>query len=489
VSKLRIGNALLVVALLSILWIAPAQAQGGGWSEPYRLSTDAGKASEASLVTDQYGYVHCFWTETLFDSETALLQYARFDGGTWSAPVDLFVARYGISGISPAVDKHGTLHIVWTEGILGPVYYTYAPAFDGLSVRNWAEPVRIGLPAGILRFRIDSKDVFHMLYVNRTEELGVYYVRSMDQGTTWTEPLWLDPDITPGRTPDSLNFELDENDGLHAVWFYGALDRELRADWVRYIHSLDGGETWSSPFMIDQYVEDTQHNLTSASPVMTVQGTNVHVVWAAGPLPYRNYRFSADAGLTWSEPVRILGELHGQAFDGLAVDGAGRVHFVGQIRYPFGIYDAYWDRSRWSKPSLVYFIAQAGTEEEFVNRVHAHYTYPIVRAGNQLIVTFSDPPTEPNRRLFVTFRTLDDIAPLETIPTPTAQATLIAPPSPTSTQSGPAPTATTASNYVIVDEPLEETPRPGLALQVGIVPVLLILAGALIFRLWYKARP
>ena len=122
--------------------------------------------------------------------------------------------------------------------------------------------------------------------------------------------------LPPGRTPDSLNFELDENDGLHAVWFYGALDRELRADWVRYIHSLDGGETWSSPFMIDQYVEESQHNLTSASPVMTVQGTNVYVVWAAGPLPYRNYRFSADAGLTWSESVRIFGELHGQAFDG-----------------------------------------------------------------------------------------------------------------------------------------------------------------------------
>ena len=68
-SKQRIGIALWAISLLSIFWIAPAQAQvqGGGWSEPYRLSSEAGKASEGYLVADQYGYVHCFWTETLFD--------------------------------------------------------------------------------------------------------------------------------------------------------------------------------------------------------------------------------------------------------------------------------------------------------------------------------------------------------------------------------------------------------------------------------------
>ena len=42
-SKQRIsGIALSAIALLSIFWIAPAQAQGGGgWSEPYRLSSEA----------------------------------------------------------------------------------------------------------------------------------------------------------------------------------------------------------------------------------------------------------------------------------------------------------------------------------------------------------------------------------------------------------------------------------------------------------------
>ena len=240
------------------------------------------------------------------------------------------------------------------------------------------------------------------------------------KGITWSEPVWLDPDILPAHIPDSLNFELDENDGLHAVWFYGALEQDARPDWVRYTHSLDGGHTWSSPFLLDQYDEESDHNLTTASPIMIVQGQTVHVIWAAGSLPYRYHRFSTDAGQTWSAPVQIFGELHGQAFDGLAVDGAGRVHFFGQIRYPMGIYHAYWDQTQWSKPSLVYLIAQEDSEEGFGDRVHAHHTLPVIRAGNQLVLTFADGPADPNRRLFVMYRTLDDILPLENMPTPDA---------------------------------------------------------------------
>jgi hypothetical protein len=492
--KQRIGITLFVIALLSIFRIAPARAQDSGWSEPYRLSSGAGKASEATLVADQYGYVHCFWAEALFDGQHTIIQYTRFDGGTWSAPKDIYVTSREIANISSVVDQHGILHIVWSEvsnGIYGPVYYTYAPASNALSAQNWSQPLRIGIPAGPALFQVDSKSVFHILYINRTEELGVYYVRSKDQGQSWSEPVWLDPDILPDHIPDSLNFELDENDGLHAVWFYGALERDGKADWVRYVHSLDGGETWSSPFMIDEYVEENEHNLNAASPRMIVQGQTVHVIWAAGDLPYRHHRFSTDAGRTWSAPVQIFGGLHGQAFDGLTVDRSGRVLFLGQIRYPLGIYEAYWDQTRWSKPSLVYFIAQEGSEESFGDRVHAHFTLPVIRAGNQLVLTFTDGPADPNRRLFAMQRTLDDIAPLETIPVPTPTATLIPPASPTPTQAEPMPTVTSTAALINVggDQPSGEVPKADLALQFALVPVLLLLGGTLVFRWWYNHKP
>src|SRR5688572_20685548 len=85
VSKPGIGLALCTVFLLSLVWIASAQAQvQGGWSEPYRLSSEAGKASEGYSVADSYGYVHSFWTELLHEDGRTIIQYARFDGATWS---------------------------------------------------------------------------------------------------------------------------------------------------------------------------------------------------------------------------------------------------------------------------------------------------------------------------------------------------------------------------------------------------------------------
>jgi hypothetical protein len=492
VSKQRIGIALLAILLLSIFRIAPAQAQvqGGGWSEPYRLSSEDGKSSEGYLVADQYGYVHCFWTETLFENGLNVLKYARFDGTTWTKPNDIYFTGLEIKNVSPFVDQQGILHITWSEGLIGLAYYTYAPANNTLSAQNWAKPLQINVPARPVYLRVDSKGIFHILYTNQTEESGVYYIRSEDSGITWSEPVWLDPDILPGHNPDSLNFELDENDGLHAVWFYGAFERTARPDWVRYSHSLDGGHTWSAPFTIDQYLEGSDHNLTNASPKMIVQGQNVHVIWAAGEFPYRHHRFSSDAGLTWSAQVQIFGELHGQAFDGLTVDRDGRVHFFAQIRYPMGIYHAYWDQTRWSAPLLIYLIAEEDSEEGIGDRVHAHHTLPVIRAGNQLVLTFADGPADPNRRLFVMYRTLDDTLPLENMPTPVPTATAVPMPSPTPGQPTPMPdqTATDPSLESAEVKPLGPVSAPDLAIRVALVPTLLVLGVAMIIQVLNRRR-
>jgi hypothetical protein len=166
------------------------------------------------------------------------------------------------------------------------------------------------------------------------------------------------------------------------------------------------------------------------------------------------------------------------------------VHFLGQIRYPLGIYHAYWDQTRWSKPLLVYLIAEEGSEEGFGDRVHAHHTLPVIRAGNQLVLTFADGPADPNRRLFVMYRTLDDIIPVENIPTPVLPATPVPLSSPTPRQ--PSPMASQTATAVLVEsaeeQPVGRVPGPDLAIRVALVPTLLVLVGTLIFRLYKRKR-
>jgi hypothetical protein len=491
VSKRRIYISLGSVVLLSVFFMASAQAQGygDGWSEPIRLSSDAGKASEGYCAADQYGYVHCFWTETLYSDRRTVIKYARFDGAAWSNPTDIYMTGSGIASFSPVVDQNGTIHIAWAEGFFGPVYYTHAPASNALSAQNWAEPIKVDIPAKILSLRIDHRGVFHLVYTNQIEAPGVYYIRSENGWNSWSKPVWLDPDILPDHIPASLNFELDEAGGLHAVWFYGADSTASSPDWVRYTHSLDGGQTWSAPYLIDKYDEEIDHNLTAAGPKMIVQGQTVHVIWADGDLPYRYHRFSTDAGQTWSVPRRIFGELHGQAFDGLSVDGAGRVHFIGQIRYPMGIYHAYLDQTNWTPPSMVYLISQGDEEAVIGDRVHAHHTHPTIRAGNQLVITFADGPADPNRRLFAMHRTLDDIAPLELVATPVPLETPVPVLTPTPGQPEPSPTlAATAPPVELADKSIEEVPRPDLAIQLALIPTVILLGGIFAVRLFFRSR-
>jgi hypothetical protein len=485
--NLRLVIALFGVALLSMPWIASAQAQvqAGAWSQLYRLSSDAGRSSDGYCVADQYGYVHCFWTEVLYADQRTIIQYARFDGETWSSPNAIYVTTEPIKNVSPVVDPSGLLHIAWAEGLSGPAYYTYAPANTAASARSWAPPIKIDVPARPVILRADPSGVLHLLYINQVEEPGVFYTRSLNQGATWSAPIWLDPDILANHIPDSLSFELDDAGGLHAVWYYGALD-DSRPDWVRYSQSLDGGTTWSLPFLLDRDVEEENHHLTSAGPIMTVAGQTVHVIWAAGSLNYRHHRYSTDAGRTWSASERLFGDLNGQAGDGMAIDGNGQVHYVAQIRYPQGIYHAYWDQTQWTRPSLVYLLSEAG--EPLGDRVHAHDTHIVVRAGNQLVMTFGDPPAEPDRRLFAMHRLLDDVPPLTSVSTPVSTATPLPAPSPTTGQPTPMPTLTPTPPFFggSDDQPQGTVPASELALRAAMVPTLLLLAATVVVQLALK---
>lgn len=472
------------------LFLTTAQAQApGDWTSPFRLSTGLGAASPATLISDDYGYVHTFWSEAL-DDERMLLQYARFDGHSWSVPNDIYVTRpfAQIKNVAAALAPDGRLYLMWPEGDNGPVYFSSAPVHNALSAYDWEQPYRVALPTNFVKLQIDSKGIFHVLYSRILgEERGVYYVHSEDKGITWSRPLWLDPDIPPAMMPTNLEFVMDEAGGLHVTWYYFSVETfGAGADWVRYTHSLDGGKTWSLPFTIDKLEEselEAEEELSAADPVLAVQGENVHVIWAGGTLHYRHHRYSKDRGVTWEPAVRILGELNGQAGDGMAVDGAGRLHLFTQIRFPMGIYHAVWDQGQWSEPSLIYLIRYSDDDDPG-DKIGAHNTRLAFRAGNQIVLTLADPPSEPVRRLFFMLRTLEDVpaAALEPTPAPTTTPLPQA-----STTPAPLETASAPLFNAGLADPIS-VPRPDNAVWIGIAPAGLVLLGLICFRLLFKLR-
>ena len=484
---------LIPVLLLAILpaILVSAQVSELNWSEPVRLSS--GKpASAASLVADPYGFLHVLWTEKLPDEHT-IIQYSRFDGETWSVPISVHITpkNFSIGTISPVVDQYGILHVVWTEGINFKVLYsTKVSVFDTLSFYKWQEPEQTKIAADQVILQIDSSGKYHLLF-SRIDDTGrgVYYVHSEDDGNTWSNPLWIDPDIPLGLFPSSLSFSLDDSGGLHATWGYAIFDDSIvggTTNWIRYAHLLQGDEQWTT-FTIDRVDEedaDTGYQLNAAGPVMIVTGQTVHVIWAGGELHYRHHRYSTDAGRTWTDSTRIFGDLNGQAFDGLVLDGEGRVHYFGQIRFPTSIYHAVWENDRWSAPSVVYFIRYTDTDPPS-EQVEAHATYPAILGGNFIVLTFTDPPPYLNRGLYVITSVLDDIAPIAPI-TPLAPI-----PTPTSEPASTPPATAALSVTAIPRTPtieVEAIPSnnsaslPNQPLILGSVLSLLLIAGIIVFR-------
>ncbi len=464
---------LLLIALLSGATLTQAQVQEKEWRGPQRLSGPGVEAAgEAVMAADPYGLLHVFWSEVDPDDAFTTLQYAVFDGEIWSKAIDLRVVKsaIGIGSYAATVDSGGQLHLVWTEGNFGPIYYMAARAENSLSLHLWSEPTRINVPANEVKLQVD-RGVVHLLYTNFwDQEPGVFYMRSQDGGDSWSNPYWLDPDIPLTDAPVTPQFLADGAGGLHATWYYKALDTEgAIGEWVRYTYSLDEGNTWSDPFTID-IADEEPDELRLPHPELAITGDQVHVVWAGTSGTRREHRYSLDRGVTWTETAPILGHLHGQGLGGgMVTDAAGRIHYFAQIRWPQAVYHVVWDaeQEQWSEPAIIYLLAR-NDEEGLNGRYHAHSVRAGIRAGNQLVVAFTDNAIGP---LYVMYRTLDDVTPLSLVPTPA--------PTPTPNPTAPAAAAEAVVPFVPAaqTEFVEGDAAPNLSgpVWLGVLPAFILL--------------
>ena len=467
---------------------ASAQVQDENWSEPYQLSGLYGEATGAVMLSDGFGFVHVFWAESGFDHQRSLIYYATYDGESWSMPADIYASwpGIGIDKLSAVVDQEGYLHLVWSEGVMGPLKYSRAEISEASSARSWQEPVRIDDAAARLELAVDEAGLIHVVYADVAgEQPGIYYFFSENQGKTWTYPTWLDPDIPVSAAPSWLDMAVDEKDGLHLVWLYSDLGSSGSGGrWVRYSHSLDGGETWSEPFSVD-FADEEVDELRMANPGIVVSGEEVHLVWSGNSMTEREHRFSLDRGLTWSVTEPIFDGLEGQAIgDGLATDSLGRAHFVGQIRWPQAIYHAVWDSGTWSEPNVVYLIRQ-DSEDEFAGRIHAHNVRLAVHSGNQLVMTFTTALGEQQSVLYAMQAVLDG-AP-ETLASPLPGVEVVdtqAQPSPSPTQQVEAtPTPDGRASRVLPTNQTVGDPSPTSAVILGTLSSLILVLGVVAFRI------
>jgi hypothetical protein len=86
----------------------------------------------------------------------------------------------------------------------------------------------------------------------------------------------------------------------------------------------------------------------------------IHLVWeGSNTIAFLNEQISHDGGVTWSEPKRILPNLRGEnGFANLVVDSANQLHLLVVLRgdpdsIAHGVWHTLWEKDHWRDPILL----------------------------------------------------------------------------------------------------------------------------------------
>lgn len=392
----------LIIFIIIIVLMGGSEVSAQGtieWSSPLELSGSASYSNSPAIVVDPYGVVHVFWAEDVGGQPASRLgrtsgsantiMYRLWDGQRWTSNVDIFSYRNGLVGLAAIIDQNDIIHLAWREW--DGLHYSYAPADAASKVRAWRQDEVIAWATGFApTLAVDDENVLHVVYsqnintTNQTKDGNLYYIQSADSGKNWSFPIQIsDIDINRETLVDTPDLAVDALGYLHLVWY--TIDPP---DWtgtkVFYSKSVDNGQTWSEPWLLDQ-VDET--SIWASKPKIAVRyPQEVHIIWVCGLRAYRCHQWSVDGGETWST-VRhqVFGEMHSLAYwDAMAVDRANTLYWVVQLRYPEALYYTYWTGSQWVSPPLLL--------SNHPQVAQAHGPELTIRNGNELHLVAVNPP-------------------------------------------------------------------------------------------------
>ena len=267
-TKTRLMHALGVALLGFLLCTSPLVAQEDGWSAPVNISQRPGRSRFPDMAVDVMGNVHVVWSDD-FEGPNSIwgegIFYTMWDGQAWNLPIDVLLSPDGSSGYAhiPAIasDLKGTIHVVWTDAY--QLYYSQAPAVSAGGALSWSSPKLVaGSASGWTRtyfsdITVDNSGTIHMVWEETMDpgvmrDIDVYYSRSTDGGTSWSEITNVSHCLQVSCRRPSI--AADESGGVHVVW--AANNEETLSldtgDEVYYIASLDGGDSWLEPERMDE---------------------------------------------------------------------------------------------------------------------------------------------------------------------------------------------------------------------------------------------
>jgi hypothetical protein len=450
----------------------------------------------SAIVADSSGGVHVFWGDALEvnDPSPKAIFYRHRSDDSWSKPVDLFFSLAAGRTFAPsvAIDGKDILHLVWiTEdmGSGGKLLYSQAPASQAGSAWGWATPIILSeepVPSAQI---VVHDEVLYVAYASANLP-DVYLIKSVDGGNTWSQPVAVSR-ASGNMKADGLCIAIDSYGRIHGVWGEGEPGSNPPMVSVFYARSSDGGTSWSQPLEIDStHKSKYWENFGPAAINVFVVGKEaVHIFWQGAPASQRYHQWSPDGGETWTVPQQISSDIRGlSGLAAMTVDSAGVLHLITtghkwDTTGEGGVWYTFWDGDKWAEPILI--DARVYLDQ--------HWPSVVVTEGNRLHVVYEDHNKAEDGDKFEIWYIEGRVSAPYVQPRPLAIPTVTPSPMPTPTIESrptetPWPTVRTSASDAGMSNPSYQVASPWYPIVLGILPVGILVAAILVVNTMRRGR-
>lgn len=489
---------LIPLLILFLLDVSHPAAQGAYfWSMQKRIPEYYDSTEEPPyLIADMNRTVHAFNSQplNLNDGTSPKAVFYRqwtLENG-WTYPNDILFDIDGFSLVLLGVtyDQSGRVYLIVQRN--NDIYYTQNYLANANIATSWSPLIQVAgntvfsgpgieIVAAIATNEDGSEIV--IVFSGRQDDNGLYFTSSMDGGGTWTNPypLYLTGDETMVVTDPKLY--VGKSGNIHAVW--STFLKSGAGGPGYYANFNPSTNTWSQPVELDTPGFRTPSVFEYRSEVFV----SYHHINVNGNMWCR----SSDGGQTWTSPVQISSRHVGtNGAVSFVVDSADTLHaFFGERidDNNHGMWHSIWTGSTWSSPEAVVRgpqIKDAIGGKGFDPRS----ARAVVSNGNLILVTWGTDGAGGSNGAWYSYKRLDTPE-LPALPLPVPAVTILN----VSTEEV-LPLVTTAVRTATKPSAIlgntDNTPSslldPQLAILVGLIPALLLLAGIFLVRYISRSR-
>lgn len=257
-------------------------------------------SQQVDLVINTFEGGH--FQQTDFLSDTVVLA----DGSTENVRVDDIGGAQYIPIL--ALDRNrNKLYAAWTNDY-GGYHIAFSESSDG--GQSWAEtqllhhsPINSQM---LTSFLVGSDGTLYMAWAEgqgfNLDSFDIYFSHSADGGQSWSSPV-----IVNDYEPDSqggASLAIDGNHHLYIAW----VDFRDEVPDIYFAKSTDGGQNWSNSIQVNDAIQfSTQELFNTPSLVVDNSGSNVYIAWTDKRNENSDIYFanSSNSGETFEPNMRL----------------------------------------------------------------------------------------------------------------------------------------------------------------------------------------